>query len=97
MKKPIRLSSFTDNGGFKDKNKKVTTLTDVILVNVSNSNEHLIGQFKWQLYEHFGIESSRYESEWEFEEYIRLAEPAYHALQVLPRGTHREPCVRHLP
>ena len=68
---------------FQDKNQKVTTLVDVILVNVSNSNEYLTGQFKWQLYEHFGIESNRYESEWEFEEYIRLAEPAYHALQVL--------------
>ena len=68
---------------FEGKNRKVTTLTDVLLVNVSNSNEDLTGQFKWQLYEHFGIESSRYESEWEFEEYVRLAAPAYDALQVL--------------
>jgi len=75
----------------QDKNKKVTTLADVILVNVSNSNEHMTGQFKWQLYEHFGIESSRYESEWEFEEYIRLAEPAYHALQVLLAAHTKSP------
>ena len=68
---------------FENKDQKVTTRTDVILVNVSNSNEHLTGQLKWQLYEHFGIESSRYESEWEYEEYVRLAEPAYEALQVL--------------
>ncbi|MYK16941.1 hypothetical protein F4055_02065 [Candidatus Poribacteria bacterium] len=68
---------------FDDKNKKVTTLTDVILVNVSSSNEDLTSQFKWQLYEHFHLESSRYESEWEFEEYIRLAEPAYDALRTL--------------
>ena len=68
---------------FEDKNKKVTILTDVILVNVSSSNEDLTGQFKWQLYEHFHLESSRYESEWEFEEYVRLAEPAYDALRTL--------------
>lgn len=68
---------------FVDKNKQVTTLTDVILVNVSNSDESQTGQFKWQLYEHFNIESDRYESEWEFEEYVRLAEPAYDALKVL--------------
>lgn len=68
---------------FKNKAQNVTTLTDVILVNVSNSNEDLTGQFKWQLYEHFGIESTRYESEWEYEEYVRLAEPAYQALRVL--------------
>ena len=68
---------------FEGKNQKVSILTDVILVNVSNSNEDLTGQFKWQLYEHFGIESSRYENEWEYEEYVRLAEPAYHALRVL--------------
>lgn len=68
---------------FVDKNKQVTTLTDVILVNVSSSDESQTGQFKWQLYEHFNIESNRYESEWEFEEYVRLAEPAYDALKVL--------------
>ncbi len=68
---------------FKDKNQNITTVTEVLLVNVSNSNEQLTADFKWQLYEHFGIESSRYESEWEFEEYIRLAEPAYAALQIL--------------
>ena len=76
---------------FEDKNKKVTTLTDVILVNVSSSNEDLTGQFKWQLYEHFDLESSRYESEWEFEEYVRLAEPAYHALQTLIGGETETP------
>ena len=68
---------------FENKDQNVTILTDVILVNVSNSNEDLTGQFKWQLYEHFGIESTRYESEWEYEEYVRLAEPAYEALRVL--------------
>jgi len=76
---------------FVDKNKDVTTLTDVLLVNVSNSNEVRTSQFKWHLYEHFDIESSRYESEWEYEEYIRLAEPAYDALQVLIGGKTKTP------
>ena len=76
-------NSSTDNGNLRTKDQKVTILTDVILVNVSNSNEALTGQFKWQLYEHFQIESSRYENEWEFEEYVRLAEPAYAALQAI--------------
>ncbi|MYF99603.1 hypothetical protein F4212_10825 [Candidatus Poribacteria bacterium] len=68
---------------FENKDQQVTTITDVLLINVSNSNEDLTSQFKWQLYEHFGIDSTRYESEWEYEEYVRLAEPAYSALQVL--------------
>ncbi len=76
---------------FVDKNKGVTTLTDVLLVNVSNSNEVQTSQFKWHLYEHFDIESSRYESEWEYEEYVRLAEPAYDALQVLIGGKTKTP------
>ena len=42
-------------------------------------------------YEHFDIESSRYESEWEYEEYIRLAEPAYDTLQVLISVERRRP------
>ena len=76
---------------FVDKNKNVTTLTDVILVNVSSSNEAQTSQFKWDLYENFDIESSRYESEWEYEEYLRLAEPAYDALQVLIGGKTNTP------
>ena len=76
---------------FVDKNKNVTTLTDVILVNVSNSNEVQTSQFKGHLYEDFDIESSRYESEWEYEEYVRLAEPAYDALQALIGGKTNTP------
>ena len=76
---------------FVDKNKNVTTLTDVILVNVSNSNEVQTSQFKGRLYEGFDIESSRYESEWEYEEYVRLAEPAYDALQALIGGKTNTP------
>ena len=76
---------------FVDKNKNVTTLTDVILVNVSNSNEDRTSAFKWHLYEHFAIESSRYESEWEYEEYVRLAEPGYDALRVLIGGKTKTP------
>ena len=68
---------------FEGKDTKVSTFVDVLLINVSNSNEDLTNKFKWQLYEHFGIESNRYESEWEFEEYVRLAEPAFEALRVL--------------
>ncbi len=68
---------------FENRDHNITTLTDVILVNVANSNEDLTGKFKWELYEHFDIDSARYESEWEYEEYVRLAEPAYQALQVL--------------
>lgn len=68
---------------FVDKQKDVVTPADVLLVDVSNSNETRMGAFKWHLYEHFGIESGRYENEWEFEEYIRLAEPAYDALRLL--------------
>lgn len=76
---------------FVDKNKNVTTLTDVLLVNVSNSYEAQTSAFKWHLYEHFDIESSRYESEWEYEEYVRLAEPAYDALRVLIGGKTKTP------
>ena len=74
---------------FEEKDQKVSTFVDVLLVNVANSNEDLTNKFKWQLYEHFGIESNRYDSEWEFEEYVRLAEPAFEALRVLT-GEHSE-------
>ncbi len=76
---------------FVDKNSDITTPTEVLLVNVANSNAAQTQAFKWQLYEHFGIESDRYENEWEYEEYVRLAEPAYEALRVLIGGKTRTP------
>ncbi|MCK4873189.1 MAG: glycosyltransferase [Phycisphaerales bacterium] len=56
---------------------------EVLLVDIFNTNKDRLNLFKSSLHTHFGIDSARYESEWGFEEYCRLAEPAYYALNAL--------------
>jgi len=57
-----------------------TADADLLLFDVSNPNRDQLSTFKWFLHEHHGIESQRYEHSWDYEEYTRLAAPAYHAL-----------------
>jgi hypothetical protein len=65
---------------------------EVLLVDVTRPNQGRLNEFKGQLYEIFRLESARYERHWDFEEYARLAEPAYYALQAL-LGQPDYPCI----
>ena len=56
---------------------------EVLLVDVFGTNPDRLNVFKLRLWETFGIDSSKYEKAWGFEEYARLAEPAYYALAAL--------------
>ncbi len=56
---------------------------EVLLVDVSNPDLRRLAEFKHALYEKFGIHAHRYERSWDFEEYCRLAWPAWHALMAL--------------
>ena len=77
---------------FEEKSTGVVTFPEIILVKVSDNNPERENEFKAALYEHFGIESHRYESEWGYEEYVRLAEPAYDVLRVLTADQSDTPC-----
>jgi len=56
---------------------------EVLLIDVFNSNQQRLNQFKLRLAEVFSIDSRRYEADWGYEEYVRLAEPAFYALLAL--------------
>ncbi len=53
---------------------------EVLLVDVGQVNTVLENRFKFDLYQKFGLQSDRYESSWDYLQYVRLAEPAYEAL-----------------
>jgi len=65
---------------------------EVLLIDVFRANHDRLNVFKLRLWETFGLDSSQYEGAWDFEEYVRLAEPAHYALLAL---MHPEdlPCV----
>ncbi len=65
---------------------------EVLLIDVFRFNPDRLNIFKLRLWESFGIDSGRYESAWDYEEYVRLAEPAYYAILAL-LGDDPNPCV----
>src|SRR5205823_4137543 len=52
-----------------------------------------IGEFKYELWKNFGIDSSKYEDVWDFEQYMRLGPPAIAALHALGATASSDPCV----
>src|SRR3954468_24819782 len=78
---------------FTDKETGVTSVPEVLLIDVSRYDAGKIGTFKFQLWEKFGIDSSKYENIWDYEQYMRLAQPAIAALHALGATSTSEPCV----
>jgi hypothetical protein len=67
---------------------------EVLLVDVFHYNHDRLNLFKGQLFNKFHIPSKDFEKIWEYEEYVRLAEPAFEALQALGcNGSSGEPVV----
>ncbi len=61
----------------------VTGEAEVLLIDVFQTNPDRLNVFKLRLWQTFGLDSSRYEKSWDYEEYVRLAEPAFYALTAL--------------
>ncbi len=53
---------------------------EVLLVNVTRINQDRVRDFKYFLWDQFGLDAARYEHDEEFRLFIDLAEPAYAAL-----------------
>ena len=79
---------------FVDKQTGVVSTPEILLFDVSRYDAGRIGQFKFKLWEAFGIESARYEHVWDYEQYMRIAEPAMMALHALgAAGSAAEPTI----
>ena len=71
---------------------KRTGESDVLMIDIFNISSDRLALFKFRLNETFGLDSGRYDDEWGYEEYIRLAEPAFYALNAL-LSEDEKPCV----
>lgn len=56
---------------------------ELLLVDIANMRRGPVDEFKGQLHKAFGVRSNRYETIWDFEQYVRLALPAFEALERL--------------
>lgn len=78
---------------FTEKATGVISTPEVLLIDVANFDKKKLGEFKFVLWKKFGLDSSRYEHIWDYEQYLRLAAPAIAALHALGATTSTEPCV----
>jgi hypothetical protein len=56
---------------------------EILLIDVTRSDLQRVGEFKFQLWDRFGVDSHRHEHIWDFEQYVRLGPPAIAALRAL--------------
>lgn len=70
-----------------DTSTRATATVEVLLIDVGQMDIERENHFKFILYEKFGLQSERYESSWDYIQYLRLAEPGYAALNVLLAGS----------
>ena len=71
-----------------------TVKVEVLLIDVFHSNKDRLNLFKAELYKKFDVPSAQFEHIWEYEEYVRIAEPGYEALKALGcNGTSAEQVV----
>jgi hypothetical protein len=78
---------------FVDKETGVVSTPEVLLLDVSRYDMKQLGEFKFKVWKTFGIDSSRYEYIWDYEQYMRLAQPAIACLHALGVGSALEPAV----
>jgi hypothetical protein len=56
---------------------------EVLLVDVFHANQDRLNLFKAELYKKFAVPSLDFEHVWEYEQYVRLAEPGFEALEAI--------------
>src|SRR5437868_681809 len=78
---------------YLDKATGVISTPEVVLIDVSRFDKNKIDHFKAACYRRFGLESSKYEDVYDFEQYMRLAPPAVQALHALGVSSATDPCV----
>ncbi|MGA2501330.1 MAG: hypothetical protein ABSH20_26625, partial [Tepidisphaeraceae bacterium] len=76
-----------------DKATGVASSPDVLLIDVSRFDAARIAEFKYDLWNRFGIDSSKFENIWDYEQWVRLGPPAIAALHALGITGSSDPCV----
>lgn len=72
---------------------KAPTEVEVLLVDVFHFSSERINLFKAELFKKFGIPSHDFEKVWDYEQYVRLAQPAFDALTALGAHDDNQPIV----
>jgi hypothetical protein len=68
---------------FHDPLTGITSEPEALLIDVRHFNPDKMGVLKFVLFKDYGIESSKYEYIWDFEQYCRIAEPGLEAVRAI--------------
>jgi hypothetical protein len=66
---------------------------EIMLIDVNHMNVGMVNAFKGRLWERFGLNSKKFENSWEYDLYLRLAEPTLAALRALGATDADDQCV----
>jgi len=66
---------------------------ELVLIDVNHMNVGAVNAFKGRLWERFGLDSKVFENSWEYDLYLRLAEPALAVLRALGVTDDDDQCV----
>lgn len=77
---------------FYEDTTNIKSTAEVVLIDVHRGDFRRLNDFKATLFSQFGIQSNRYEHAWDFDQYVKLAEPAIEAVLGLGLATGSE-CV----
>ncbi len=56
---------------------------DVLLVDITHMKREIVDYHKYLFWEHFGLPSDKYEQDWDYEQYFRIALPYFEFLNLL--------------
>jgi len=80
---------------FVDEQTGVKSSPEVLLIDVTHTNNNVVNEFKKHLFERFGIRSHLYENLWEYEQYVRLAPAAIAALKAIGTAENSTTIISH--
>ncbi len=80
---------------FVDEQTGVKSSPEVLLIDVTHTNNNVVNEFKKHLFERFGIRSHLYENLWEYEQYVRLAPAAIAALKAIGTAKNSTTIISH--
>jgi hypothetical protein len=80
---------------FVDSQTGIKSSPEVVLIDVRNADPGPVNEFKARLFEEFDIKSDRYENLWDFEQYVRLAQPTLAVLKAIGAATSKTVVVAH--
>ena len=78
---------------FVDKETGVISTPEILLLDVARYDMARLAEFKFKVWKTFGIDSSKYEYIWDYEQYMRLAEPAIACMHALGVGSLLQPAI----